>query len=269
VASDPPAAVDFTVLAPFWRRWWFLSTAGLLAALLGHALYSYRVRALLEVERVRTAIATDLHDDIGSSLSRIAILSEVARRENGGARSGGRLAAIADISRELVDSMSDIVWAVNPTRDSMRDLGQRMRAIATEVFTAQEVELAFQGPRDEQRVPIGADLRRHTFLVFKEAVNNAASHSGCRRVEIALGLEDGWLTLTVADDGRGFERTEGDGHGLVTMATRARAVGGELAVDSRPGQGTTVRLRAPLVRRRFPWAATRPGSDTGAPSDLG
>jgi ligand-binding sensor domain-containing protein/signal transduction histidine kinase len=268
LASDPPATVDFRVLAPFWRRWWFVSAAGLLAALLGYAAYRYRLRALLEVERVRTAIATDLHDDIGSSLSRIAILSEVARRENGS--SGGRLAAIADISRELVDSMSDIVWSVNPTRDSLRDLGQRMRAIATEVFTAQEVELEFRGPRDEHRIPISADLRRHAFLVFKEAVNNAASHSGCRRAEVSLGLDDGWLTLTVADDGRGFERAEGDGHGLATMAARARAVGGELAVDSSPGRGTTVRLRAPLVRRRrFPWGATRSGSDTRPPSDLG
>lgn len=263
LVSDTPATLAFTVLAPVWRRWWFLSAASVLAGLTAYAFYRYRLRALLEVERVRTAIATDLHDDIGSSLSRIVILSEVARRD-GDPRAGGRLAAIADISRELIDSMSDIVWAINPTRDSLRDLGQRMRAFATEIFSAQEVALGFQAPADEHRVPIGADLRRHAFLVFKEAVNNAASHSSCRRVEVSLGLDDRWLTLTVADDGRGFARAEGDGHGLSAMAARARAVGGELSVRSQPGQGTTVTLRAPLGRRLGRWPATRTGSDSGS-----
>ena len=264
MVSEAPASVAFTVLAPLWRRWWFVSAVAAAAGLLGYALLRYRVRALVEVERVRTAIATDLHDDIGSSLSRIAILSEVARREDGSSRSAGRLATIADISRELIDSMSDIVWAINPGRDSMRDLGQRMRAFATEIFSAQEVALGFQAAADEHRVPISADLRRQAFLVFKEAVNNAASHSSCRRVDVSLGLDDRWLTLTVADDGCGFREPQGDGHGLSAMAARARAVGGSLSVRSEPGQGTTVRLRAPLGRRRFRWPTTRTGSDSGA-----
>ena len=263
LVSPAPATVAFTVVAPFWRQWWFLSAAGLTAALLAYAFLRYRVRALVEVERVRTAIATDLHDDIGSSLSRIAILSEVARRD-GDPRSSGRLANIADISRELIDSMSDIVWAINPTRDSVRDLGQRMRAFATEIFSAQEVALGFQAPVDEHRIPIGADLRRHAFLVFKEAVNNAASHSSCRRVDVSLGLDERWLTLTVSDDGRGFARPDGDGHGLSAMAARARAVGGELSIDSQPGRGTAVRFRAPLGRRTARWPTTRTGSDSGS-----
>lgn len=264
LVSAEPAAVAFTVLAPLWRRWWFLSAAGLATALLAYAFLRYRVRALLDVERVRTAIATDLHDDIGSSLSRIAILSEVARRD-GDPLSAGRLATIADISRELIDSMSDIVWSINPTRDSLRDLGQRMRAFATEIFSAQEVALGFQGPADEHRVPIGADLRRHAFLVFKEAVNNAASHSSCRRADVSLRLDEGWLTLTVSDDGCGFARAEGDGHGLTAMAARARAVRGELTVRSQPGQGTTVTLRAPLGRRRrAPWPGRRAGRGGGS-----
>jgi signal transduction histidine kinase/ligand-binding sensor domain-containing protein len=260
--SQEPAAVSFRVRAPVWRRWWFLSGAAALGGLLAYAFFRYRVNALVEVERVRTAIATDLHDDIGSSLSKIAILSEVARREEGASTAGGRLVTIADISRELVDSMSDIVWAVNPRRDSLRDLSQRMRSFAAEMFSAMGVELSFQGPDPEGRVPLGAELRRQAFLIFKEAVSNAARHAQCRRVDVSLRIDDDELTLAVADDGQGFDNADGDGHGLDTMAARARALGGWLDVLSRPDQGTTVSLRAPLRRRRL--RATRSRSDSGS-----
>jgi signal transduction histidine kinase len=202
---------------------------------------------------VRNSIATDLHDDIGSSLSKIAILSEVARRD-GGAASGRHLATIADISRELVDSMSDIVWSVNPRRDSLLDLTQRMRAFATELFSAQGVPLRFDAPADGGSLRIPTGLRRQVFLVFKEAVTNIASHSGCRSADVALAIGHGSLSLTVADDGRGLGPSSGDGHGLATMAARARTLRGTLAVESSPGAGTRVVLCVPLGRRRWPWS---------------
>jgi signal transduction histidine kinase len=230
----------------------FLAPAALLVALLAYGAFRYRLRALLEVERVRTSIATDLHDDIGSSLSKIAILSEVARRD-GGPASSRHLGTIADISRELVDSMSDIVWSVNPRRDSLLDLIQRMRAFATELFSAQGVALGFEAPADGAALRLPTGLRRQVFLVFKEAVTNAAAHSGCRRVQVALTLAHGSLSLTVADDGRGLGAPTGDGHGLATMTARARALRGELAVESSPGAGTRVVLRVPLARRQWRW----------------
>jgi signal transduction histidine kinase len=126
---------------------------------------------LLELERVRKRIATDLHDDIGSSLTRISLLSEVAqRREGDGQRSGpGSLSTIAGLSRELVDSMSDIVWAINPERDSLGDLTQRMRHFASDVFTARGIEFRFRFPDAAPDVTFGANLRRELFLIFKEA----------------------------------------------------------------------------------------------------
>jgi ligand-binding sensor domain-containing protein/signal transduction histidine kinase len=252
-AVGPSASVEFRVLPPFWMRASFLAPAVLAAALLAYGAFRYRLRALLEVERVRTSIATDLHDDIGSSLSKIAILSEVARRD-GGPGSSRHLGTIADISRELVDSMSDIVWAVNPRRDSLLDLTQRMRAFATELFSAQGVSLQFEAPADGAALRVPTGLRRQVFLVFKEAVTNAASHSGCRRAQVALTVAQGTLSLTVADDGRGLGAPNGDGHGLATMAARARALRGELAVESSPGAGTRVVLRAPLARRPWLWS---------------
>lgn len=116
LTSEQPASVTFTILAPVWQRWWFITLAVAATSLLIFAAHRYRVRRLLELERIRTRIATDLHDDIGASLSQIAILSEVARREvrAENTRATRPLMQIAAASAELVDSMSDIVWAINP-----------------------------------------------------------------------------------------------------------------------------------------------------------
>src|SRR5581483_80554 len=116
--SPQPASIAFTILPPLWMRWWFLLLAAATVSAATYWFHRYRVSRLLELERVRTRIATDLHDDIGSSLSQIAILSEVANRNRdpNQLKLAAPLADIAGISRELVDSMSDIVWATDPER---------------------------------------------------------------------------------------------------------------------------------------------------------
>lgn len=264
-AGPPPASVEFRVLPPFWRRWWFLSAVGVTALLLAYAAVRYRLRMLLEVERVRTGIATDLHDDIGASLSQIAILSELARRREEDTAGAATLASIADVSRGLVDSMSDIVWAINPARDSLRDLAQRMRAFAGEVFGALDVALRFTASPAGEELLLAAGVRRQVFLVFKEAVNNAASHSECANARVELNVHDGVIVMTVADDGRGMPAgADHDGHGLASMAGRARGLGGTLEVRSEPGRGTSVTLRAPMRPGRRPRVRpARSGSDAG------
>ncbi len=240
-ASPEPAVVAFTVAAPVWRRWWVLALGASLVAAAAYALYRYRLARLLEVERVRTRIATDLHDDIGANLTRIAVLSEVARGGAGG--SSDQLAAIAGISRESVASMSDIVWAINPKKDSLGDMITRMRRFADEAFASRGVELEFRGPEHEREMKLGHETRRQLFLLFKECVTNAVRHAGCTRAEVELSIEGRHLVLTVSDDGRGFDpEVPSDGNGLESMRRRAVALGGELEIDSAPGRGTRVRV---------------------------
>jgi signal transduction histidine kinase/ligand-binding sensor domain-containing protein len=251
-SSSHPARVSFRIARPLWQRSWFLGLAALAVAAAAHVSYRYRLSRLLELERVRTRIASDLHDDIGAGLSRIAVLSEVARHEAGGSSSpmSERLAVIARASRELVDSMGDIVWAINPERDQLRDLTQRMRRFASDVFTARGVLFTFRAPADDQHLKVRADVRRHIFLIGKESVNNVVRHSGCTQCGIELRVEGGWFVLTVEDNGQGFDPAQADqGNGLVNMRERARLLGGQLRVDSGPGQGTTVLLRVPLNAR--------------------
>lgn len=141
--SGQPAIVAFQISRPVWQRWWFLILAASLIGFLIYSLYRYRVAQLLKLERVRTRIATDLHDDIGSSLSQIAILSEVVRQKVGDNGANEPLNLIANTSREMVDSMSDIVWAINPNKDHLADLIQRMRRFASDILDAKDIAYRF------------------------------------------------------------------------------------------------------------------------------
>ena len=256
LVSDAPAVLTFRIAAPLWQRPWFVALLILMVGLCIYALYRYRLARLLEVANMRTRIATDLHDDIGADLTKIALLSEVARRQlgEGAERPDGPLLSIARISREAVATMSDIVWAINPQRDSLRDLVSRMRRHAEEVFTLRGIELSFDAPEDGQRLRLGVDVRRDLFLIFKEAVNNAVRHSRSTRVEIELWAEGSGLCLRLSDNGVGFDPSaEGGGHGLMSMRRRAEDLGGRLEVESSTGGGTTVTLRLHRARPRRPW----------------
>jgi signal transduction histidine kinase len=252
LTSAAPASVVFHISSPVWQRWWFLMLAASVVAAAAYGLHRVRLARLLEIERVRTRIAIDLHDDIGSSLTQIAILSEVAERrmKEPDPAVAEPISRVSLISRELVDSMSEIVWAINPRNDRLRDLAARMRRFAADMLTSRKIALRFRSRDDEQDVPIDAELRRQVFLIFKEAVHNAVRHSGCTEVEVEIGVRNRRLVLRVADNGRGFDAGEtADGHGVTSMRARARDMRGSLEIRSAPVHGTTVRVDVPLTRR--------------------
>lgn len=247
--SQTPASVSFTILRPVWQRWWFLTPAVALVALLVYGAYRYRVAQLIQIERVRTRIATDLHDDIGSNLSVIRGLSDLLRHQIKDADGGvaERLAMIADVSSRSVEAMSDIIWAVNPSRDNTNDLAQRMRRFASDAFTSRNIEFAFDAPDVEHNTKIDTEARREVYLIFKEAVNNAVRHSGCSRAEVVMQVDSNSLVLKVSDDGKGFDQDSAElGNGVMSMRRRAEKLGGRIEIESRAGEGTTVILKAPL-----------------------
>jgi ligand-binding sensor domain-containing protein/two-component sensor histidine kinase len=249
--SAESASVSFRILPPIWLRWWFIGSACALLAGLGTLLYRYRVAQLVAIERVRTRIATDLHDDIGASLSQIAILSELVRGEiNTQPESANTLGRIASISRDLVESMGDIVWAINPRRDRVGDLLQRMRHFASDTLTGKDIDFIFQTPELGRELVLAADVRREVLLIFKEAVNNIVQHARCRHVDIEVRIDREGLVLRVADDGDGLRLASDrqDGHGLFSMRDRAARLAGSLEVGSASRGGTTVLLRVPLRR---------------------
>ena len=271
--SERPAVVSFRIRPPFYRTWTFFALlllacgAGVFALERFRAakrkeqieaaekLEQMRLERLAELEQVRRRIAADLHDDIGSSLTQIAVLSEVAKRKFRQKDGDSPLESITAISNELVEAMSDIVWAINPQKDNLRDLVQRMRRFVHDVFTARDVQFTFLAPDSEENLQIGANIRREAFVICKEAVNNAVKHSDCREASVVIKLENDFLLLEVADDGRGFdvERTlhessllERGGNGLRNIRRRAQALGGKCIIESEPGRGTRIKIKIPL-----------------------
>ena len=246
IGGSAPASIAFTILPPLWQRWWFLALcAGALMSLL-YALHRDRVGRVVQLERIRTKIATDLHDDIGASLSQIAVVSEVlSRRGDPQDQLREPLSQIANDSRELVASMSDLVWSIDPRRDHLHDLIQRMRRFSSDMFTARNIHFRFGAPAGDLHLTV--DQRRHIFLIFKEGVNNIVRHSGCTEAEVGLTLESSLLVLRVRDNGRGIDSSRADcGNGLTGMRARAAALGGEVEICSAGDCGTDVTLKVPV-----------------------
>lgn len=254
--SSQPATVAFTILPPIWRRWWFLSIAAGVVSASFYAAYRYRVSKLLELLRVRTRISRDLHDDVGASLTRIAILSEIARKRIGDAHEDavGPLNAIAESAREVVDSMSDVVWASDPTQDDLASLVHRIRKFASDLLEARSIRWDVHPPADMDKVRLKPDQRRQVYLIFKEAVNNVVRHSECSSVQIELAIRHGELEGKIADDGKGFAcaATRGSvpparsGRGLASMRARAEQMGGSLKIETAPSRGTLITFAIPL-----------------------
>ena len=242
-----PASVSFAVLPPVWQRWWFLLSAALLTAAGVRIVYRNRVAHLLEIERMRTRIACDLHDDVGSSLSKIAILSEVAKRAGHGGAASPALERIAETSREVLESVGDLVWAINTRTGRLEDLIRRMRVFATQVFEAKDVEFQFEAIDVPLQKTITPEVLRQVYLIFKEAVNNAARHSHCTRSAVSLKGGYSSLTLIVSDNGTGFTPSQGhDQHGIESLRARASALKGEISWTF--DGGTQVTLSLPLPK---------------------
>ncbi len=261
------STVSFEIASPIYGRWWFIVLIVTGVAAFGYFAYRQRVRRLLEIERIRTRIAADLHDDIGASLSRMAILIEVVKQEgrqsgylNGpGVRSAQMLTEIADSARDLVNSMSDIVWSIDPSRDELGQVVTRTRQFAADVLDAQGVNWQFLASADVEKVKLDPEQRRHLFLIFKEALNNIARHAKAKAVSMSLTIHKHQLLVEIADDGCGFTPQPADatiavlpksrgGNGLGNMLARAAELNGTLTIVSAPGKGTRLILSLPLKR---------------------
>jgi ligand-binding sensor domain-containing protein/signal transduction histidine kinase len=247
--SLKPATVEFRVAPPLWKRAWF--QGALLFLALAGTVWVHRARTakLLEIERVRSTIALDLHDDIASNLSQITIFSEIAMREAGnGSAASDSLARIAETARDTVESISDIVWSIRPPKEA--DLQQRIRRFGSDALTLRQIDVSFHFSDEVRRLRLDPNTRRQVYLVYKEAVHNTVRHARATAVKISMSTDGDSLVLKVADNGTGLESLEEEGNGLPGMRARAASLGGRLAIHSGSGRGTEVELRVPWKRPR-------------------
>jgi signal transduction histidine kinase/ligand-binding sensor domain-containing protein len=276
IVSENPAVVSFKILPPIYARWWFIALCLLAVGFVITAFYRSRLthleqarraeenlrkskeERLAELEKVRSRIATDLHDDIGASLTQIAVLSEVAQAQSKGNGATEPLTKISAVSNELVGTMSDIVWSINPAKDHLSDLTQRMRRFASDVLAARGIAFHFVVPDANEEIKVNTNVRREVFLIFKESINNIAKHSAATQAEIELSVLKTDLRLKITDNGKGFDpekisenaKFSTGGNGVLSIQRRAREMGGELQLISAAGNGTTVNLCLPLEQKQ-------------------
>jgi len=262
VSSAAEAVLAVVVSPAFWRTWWFLMLSSVaLVAMIWTVIRFVSVRRLeaelrrseqqRSMERERTRIAQDMHDEIGSKLSRISYLSEVARKAVEMLPEAiVPVTAIAGTSRELLQALDEIVWAVNPRNDNLEHLAGYLEQYAREYFQATAVECQIFVPLQLPVVTLNAEVRHNVFLAFEEVLANALRHARPTLVGVEMSVNDHIFEILVRDNGRGFiTRNDEDkaGHdGLSNMRERLQAVGGSCDMTSEPGAGTSVRLTCPL-----------------------
>jgi ligand-binding sensor domain-containing protein/signal transduction histidine kinase len=251
VWGTTPARVSLVVI-PFWwqRTETIVAALFLLVAVTGFVVrYATLRRARARVaelereralERERTRIARDLHDDLGSRLSHIAMMADASAAADPEAR-------IAGAARAAVQTMDELVWAVNARNDTVENFAYYVAQYAEEHVIGAGLRCRLELPPDLPPRPLAADMRRHLYLAVKEAINNALKHAGASEIRLSLRIDTHALAVEVADDGRGLpEAIDATGNGLKNFRERMDAAGGTLEVASAPGQGTRLTFTVPL-----------------------
>ncbi len=257
VWSAKPDTLSIRVLPSFWETWWFKAGVAVLAlavlAVAQRRRYQRRLQALErqgEIERERARIARDLHDDLGTSLTQISLLSAVANREQTAPAEARELVQLMHgRARAMAAALDEIVWAVNPKNDSWPELASYLGAFAQEFLRPSDLRCRLDLPEQLPSDALSAEIRHDLFLAFKEALNNAVRHSGAAYLHVSITVTAAEVVIAIKDDGRGFDRsavpTGRTGNGLLNMQRRLEQLGGRCAIQSDPGRGTTIALHVP------------------------
>lgn len=264
VWNETGNSVLLTLQPHFWQTQWFVGALILasVGGVGGTVRYITRRRlqrrlALLEqqhaVEKERARIARDMHDELGAKLTRISFQGAMARQSAANPpETDQHISKMSETARELVLSLDQIVWAVDPENDSLESLANYICRYASEFFESGPIYCKFSIPRELPPFHLSTEVRHNVFLAVKEALNNALKHSGATRVLLTIFADADKFTISIADDGRGAEiegepgRNKRMGHGLGNMRERLASIGGKFEFTSRPENGTEVSFVVPL-----------------------
>ena len=260
---DEAVASLAVIVAPFyWQTWWFrIASVAAFALLLGGAVRYWSVRRMTErmrqleyeasLERERARIAKDIHDDLGANLTQIALLSELAQQDgSSAAKASERIEKISTTAREVIKSLDEIVWAVNPGNDSLAHLIDYSAQFTLDYLRLADIRCRLDLPESPPHRTLSTDVRHNLFLVIKEAVHNVVKHSRATEVWLRIHVEGGQLRVTIQDNGAGFSPNKASpaGNGMHNMEKRIKEIGGEYILKTEPEKGTTIQFSAPVFR---------------------
>ncbi len=231
--SPEPAQISFSVQAPFWLRWWFIALVVIALAGIILFIYNYyRVKKMVEMERMRVQIASDLHDDVGSALTEIALQSDFLQTMEVPDNLEESLKQIGSQSRKIVSSLDDIVWSIDARNDTIGDLTDRMQDYVNNVLSDRKVFYEFDCDMQQQ---LDVSVKENLYLIFKESVNNIAKHSNAERVNITLIADNSGFTMGIKDNGPGVSGSRKSGQGLRNMKMRAKRINAEITFNDKNG----------------------------------
>lgn len=240
---SPP--LFFYIAMPFYKTGWFIviTTFSIFITFFFVIFFVQRVQMqrILMALKIRNNIAGDLHDDIGSSLSSIMMMSELARKKP--LQASDYLMQINETAGKMIESMNDIVWAINPGNDSTEQMLVRMQEFASALLEKKDIALHFGPALPMEPLKMDMEQRKNFYLIFKETVHNAFKYSGCKNLTVLIWQDDRSLFLKIEDDGKGFDAGKKHmGNGLYNMQKRAAEINGSLQITSSPGGGASVLL---------------------------
>lgn len=261
--SDSAAGLAFVVTPFFWQTWWFwcvallafASAVAVLARFVTHRSLQTKVQMLerqATLDRERTRIARDIHDDIGNLLTQVTLLSSLTQRDrNHPEKTGEHARQISSTVEQVTNSLDEIVWAVNPRNDTLPQLIDYIGQFAMEFLQTAGIPCRVDLPDHPPHRPVSTDVRHNLFLVVKEALNNVARHSGAREVSLRVAASEQQLEVGIQDNGRGFHpaSVNGSSNGLQNMRQRIAELGGRFEVESSPQNGTRILLHVPWPRK--------------------
>ncbi len=241
--------LKIVIVPPFWHRWWFILGVVLFILALIYLGFYVRMRQLLAIERIRFNIAADLHDDIGTKLTEISMLSDMVyffapqpqkeEYEN--------VNKIGNIARSMIDNLSDIIWLINPEQDTLKVLFLKLKDNFEEMLNLSNILLYLGDLNVLDSIKLTMEQRKNLLMIFKEALHNCVKHSDCKQIWLTTELRGRELRINVRDDGKGFDtRIKTEGNGLYNMKKRASNIKGSLWVHSELNKGTTVTFIAKL-----------------------
>ena len=247
VVSRTPAVFHFIIRPPFWSTWWFIILIAVIILLAAYGAYRYKLNQALAVALLRNNISTGLHDDIGSTLSSISILSNMALNEKSDVQMMEMIKGIKENSTSLLEKMDDIVWSINPNNDALENLIVRFRRFASVLLEAKNIEYTIEVSPAIKKLKISMSYRQHIYLILKETINNLIKYSNCTRVYIGVLYENNCLDITVQDNGDGFDtETVEYGNGIMNMKQRAKYMNAVVKIDTAPGAGTKISIQVKI-----------------------
>jgi len=245
VWNSGPAEVSFEIGLPFWKEWWFIGLSVILILSVIYMIYIYKIRRILELERLKTKIASDLHDDVGITLSRISLISELIKENIEPEKIKENLNDIGSLCKDALSTMSDIVWSIDSRNDNVDSLINRIHDSCSSTLPAAEITYSFNIEGLDGKKAIRSEIRKNVYLIAREALNNILKHSCASNVIIEIINTDDIFTMTIADNGSWkISNPKLTGHGIRNMKARAKEIGGHIEIIKNGGTKITFTMNS-------------------------